>query len=108
MSGTAAAPAEGFIESIEVSSGAVGNFTVALDTGALPSGLVEPAATGAGALITRQKTCEYTLATVDTNKGSCGFREFSSPAPFHYGLTICAKTADSDTVVHFRRTKVAR
>lgn len=92
---------KGFIVDIDVSSGAVGGFTVALDTGAIPSGHVEPAASGAGALLARQKTCEYTLATVDTNKGSCGRREFMDGQPFEYGLTLCAKNSDTDTIVGY-------
>ena len=92
----------GILVGIEVSSGAVGSYAVAYDTGALPSvGLVgPPAASGAGALVSRQKTCEYTLATVDTNKGSCGYREFGDGVPFTNGLVICG-SADVNTVVKF-------
>src|SRR3990167_6836593 len=95
----AAAGSKGILTGIEVSSGSVGQFAVVLDTGALPSALTEPASSGAGALLTRQKTCEYTLATVDTNKGSCGNKEFAEGVPFSYGLTICAKDATTDVVV---------
>lgn len=93
----------GIVVGVEVSSGAVGSYAVALDTGAIPTaGLVgPPAASGAGSLITRQKTCEYTLATVDTNKGACGHKEFSDGVPFSTGLTICG-SADVQTIVRFR------
>lgn len=102
----ASATKEGILVGIEVSSGAVGSYAVAIDTGAIPSaGLVgPPAASGAGSLLTRQKTCEYTLATVDTNKGSCGNREFSDGRPFSQGLTICG-SADVNVVATYRVLK---
>jgi hypothetical protein len=92
----------GIIVAIDVSSGAVGSYAVAYDTGAIPSvGLVgPPASSGAGALLARQKTCEYTLATVDTNKGSCGLREFAAGKSYSNGLTICG-SADVQTIVQF-------
>ncbi len=92
----------GIITSIDVSSGAVGSWAVALDTGAIPTAGLSgpPAASGAGSLIARQKTCEYTLATVDTNKGDCGAKNFPDGRPFSSGLTICA-SADVHAVVEF-------
>ena len=114
VAATATTPVEGFITAIEVSSGAVGNFAVALDTGAIPSIFPEGASSGLGMVVARQKTCEYTLATVDTNKGSCGVREYVSGAPFFQGLTICSVsgtigvTSAAEVTVRFRRIKVAK
>lgn len=90
------------LTSLDVSSGAVGSFAVVLDTGAIPSDGLEPTASGAAALVARQKTCEYTLATVDTNKGNCGFKEFSEGRPGSYGLTLCAKDANVDVIATYR------
>lgn len=92
----------GILVSLDVSSGAVGGFAVALDTGALPSALYVPASSGAGQLIARQKTCEYTAATVDTNKGGCGVKQFDDGAPFSNGLTVCSWPGAEQVVVLFR------
>jgi hypothetical protein len=98
---------EGIITAIHVASGTVGGFAVVLDTGAIPSAGIEPATSDAGQLLVQQKTCEYTLATVDTNKGSCGKWEAQgeSGIPFSNGATVCNKAADFNTVVLFRELK---
>ena len=97
----------GILVGVNVSSGAVGSWAVAIDTGAIPTvGLTGPhATTGAGALIARQKTCEYTLATVDTNKGDCGRASFEDGLPFDNGLTVCA-SADVVSSLVFYETRL--
>lgn len=100
-----AAGKQGILVSIEVSSGVVGNFSVALDTGAIPANTTQPASTGAGQLLTWQKTCEATQATVDTNKGTCGFKRFEDGVPYSNGLTLCSNSADLNTVALFYETR---
>ncbi len=92
--------AAGIVTSIEVSSGAVGQYAIALDTGSVSSASV--IAPVAGQQLTSQKTCEYTQATVATNTGNCGLKEFSEGKPFHSGLTICASDATTEVTVLYR------
>ena len=94
------AHASGFITSIEVSSGAIGAYAVALDTGDITS--ASALAPVAGQLLTTQRTCEYTLATTGLNSGACGVKEFSEGRPFHNGLTVVANDATTKVIVTYR------
>jgi hypothetical protein len=95
--------ATGILVDIEISSGAIGGYVVALDTGALPSAGREPASSGAGQQIASQRTCEYTLATTGLATGQCGRKEFNSDGrPFSRGLVLCASTADTEVTATYR------
>lgn len=110
--GTAAAPSVGILVDIEVSSGAIGGFAVALDTGAIPSAGREPvggAGGTAGSQIAFQRTAEYTLATTGLSVENAGRRHFDADGrPFSNGLTLCASTADTEVTATFRRLKQAK
>lgn len=96
----------GILESIEISSGAIGGFVVALDTGALPSAGREPAVSGAGSQIGVQRTCEYTLATTGVSGADCGVKNYPFGRPYTRGLTLCANTNDTEVTATFRDTDI--
>lgn len=104
-SGTADAPTEGILVELEVSSGAIGSFAVATDSGALPSDSPvvtgAPAASGVGSVIASQRTCEYTLATTGLSAGNCGVKNFAAPRPFTRGLVLCASKADVEVIATY-------
>lgn len=103
----AAAGTSGVIVGVEVSSGAIGEYAVVLDTGAVPSAGSEAAASGAGQLLTQQRTCEYTLATTGLSGPNCGKSNFEDGVPFTNGATVCLRanagaTPGARAVVRFR------
>ena len=88
----------GLIESIEVSSGAIGGFGIAVDAASLASTDAVVAATVLGT----QRTCENTLATTGLSGGDCGLRQYASGVPFTTGLSIAASKADVRMAVVYR------
>ncbi len=92
----------GMLTEIEVSSGAIGGYAIAVDTGALGVVVGAPAGSGAGSQIASQRTCEYTLATTGLSTGACGVKGFSEGRPYQRGLTLCASTSDTEVTATYR------
>lgn len=88
----------GLIMSVEVSSGAIGGYGVAVDAASLAAHDAVVAST----VLSTQKTCEYTVATTSTNFGNCGLKQYEAGVPFTTGLSIAASAADVRMVVVYR------